>query len=109
MDVPSAIKPTPCTKQGRALTPSLRPRPRPGVEHARVQLTDRTDRGACAPYPGSAGGDGLAGLEVVQVGDGLVEGADLDYLEPGRDRALDVGAVRGRGQEDRRARVAGPD
>src|SRR5580704_4540119 len=98
MDVPSAIKPTPCAKQGRALTPSHRPWPRPGVEHARAHVFTA---GA------SARGDRLADLDVLQVRDGLAERADLDHLQAGRDRALDVRAV-GRGsQEDRRARVTG--
>src|SRR5260370_10663649 len=55
----------------------------------------------------SAGGDGLAGLDVLQVRDGLAERADLDHLQAGRDRALDVRAVGRGGQEDRRARVTG--
>src|SRR5580693_1662483 len=98
MDVPSAIKPTPCTKQERALTPSRRPRPGPGVEHARAQWRD---------VRRSARGDRLAGLDVLQVRDGLAERADLDHLQAGRDRALDVRAVGRGGQEDRRARVTG--
>src|SRR5450755_660669 len=74
-------------------------------------------RGRTAPAPAAAaasaswltGRDGSAGLERLERGDSAGEGADLHDPQAGRDGALRVGAVAGRGEEHGRTRVARAD
>src|SRR5579863_178010 len=68
----------------------------------------RRARTSTGPRP-SAGRSCLAGLDGLQVADGLGQGAHLDQAQPGGDRTLGVGAVRRGGEEDRGARVARAD
>src|SRR5690348_2133728 len=99
------------TAQIAALARRDRLKPGIGGRMATRRLLERANVGLNVPTEDevparSAGRDGPSRFQVLQRGDRAVQAGDLDDPQAGGHRALDVGAVEGRREEDGGSRVA---